>query len=154
MDPKNAQMAVKAAPALLPLFRIGVAEYYDTRRMEKAAEQEVRIAELRQERQSRPPRANRRESEPRAREPEPAPEPEPEGLAVDVTPLIEGETCEMCRAIVDHIQELPMSKRAVGLAEYGKMKQAIEADAGKDEVAVLIEKSEVLSEIINDGLAV
>lgn len=154
MDQRTAQQAVRAAPAVLPLLRIGVAEYYDTRRMERKAEHEVKIAELRSENRPDPTPSKPRGAEPSRSEPEPEPEPEPEGLRVDVEPLIEGETCEMCRAILEEIQSLPEGRRAVGLAEYGKMKQAVEADAGREEVANLIENSEVLQDIVNGGLAV
>jgi len=126
--------------------------------MEREAELEKEIAEHQQR-----ATADQTPQQPQQAAPQPEPAPEPtastqepseavNGVAVDVTPLREGEECEICLAVLDEIEKLPSQRRAIGLAEYGQMKQQTSKVDDPRVLANFIEQTDVLSDVV-DGMA-
>lgn len=155
MNRQHAVLFGEVAPAILPLVQLGASEYYDMKKLNKKAEYDTEIAELQAQRtEGRPSRGATHE---RARQPEPEPAPEahtepssdPNEVSVNVEPLLDGEQCEMCRAALEEIRDMEPDRRAVGLAEYGRMKQAIADNEDSDVVKEVIGESDVLEDAIN-----
>lgn len=170
MDPRVAQEAFQVVSNVTTtVARELIVGRKEERMMEKRAEKDKRIAELEAgvrecgsssrastqsqgpERQSQPQQDTRRTQQSQRQsgqeqEPQP-PEPQP-GMRVDVSPLVENEHCEMCVRLLEGVENLPAEKRAVGLTEYGKMKQAVDNGAEPAELRQFIEESDVLSDVV------
>jgi len=71
-------------------------------------------------------------------------------VTVDIEPLIEDETCSMCVTLLETVEDMDAERRAIGLAEYGRMKQAVDDGADADEVREFIDGTDVLSEALAD----
>lgn len=170
MDPRVAQEAFQVVSNVTTtVARELIVGRKEERMMDKRAEKDKRIAELQagvRERgessvapdppspSSDPPQPDRASKSPEraARETEDTqsaeqPESQP-GMRVDVSPLVENEHCEMCVRLLEGVENLPAEKRAVGLTEYGKMKQAVDNGAEPAELRQFIEESDVLSDVV------
>lgn len=63
------------------------------------------------------------------------------------------DQCSLCRDLLRAIREQPPDVQAEALAEYGKLKGAMEAGATQDDLERLIDNSDVLLELLENKLS-
>lgn len=73
------------------------------------------------------------------------------GESVDMDTLLDGEDCSMCRAMLSYIREQGPDKRAEGIRDYGRMKQAMDSEGTEEAVRSVINESPVLQEAMSEA---
>lgn len=73
-----------------------------------------------------------------------------DSIDVSIEPLVEGEDCSMCVTILEAVASMDPERRAVGIAEYGRMKQAVDTGADAAEVRAFIDQTDVLSDALSE----
>lgn len=124
----------------------------DRKQMETRAEMEKEIAEARERAaQAGAETTNTRGQQPQVESTTPGvaeqdepPEPAVPDSGIEV--LMEKEHCDMCRAILEYVRDLDPERRAEGLADYGRMKRAMEYDETEEAVKEVVKNSDILRE--------
>ena len=66
----------------------------------------------------------------------------------DLDRLIAQEDCEVCTSILEELQTKTGDERAIGIAEYGEFRHALEQS--EEEAEAVLADSEVISDILRD----